>query len=82
MDMNAKEMFEAIDHVYDVSIETTHCAGYGDYELTKVELSRSGHTDVIIFDGFDNSYTTTMQKINDEMHLAITQQMRELGWIK
>jgi hypothetical protein len=78
--MKAIEMFEKLDGVFSVDVETTHCLGYGDYYNTIVILHYVDSEKFIFFDGFDETYRC--DSVNADEHKAITQQMKELGWLE
>ena len=83
--MAAKEMFEALDYEQttnsDNLIEYTDDS-YGDGDYKYVSFNRMWiEYEVGYFDGYDTKRKQPID-VSIEEHEAITQQMKELGWVK
>lgn len=78
--MKAKEMFEELDEVLNVDIEIKDVKSYGIYKYVDVKLNYSDSCKTIEFNGFNKTYSVS-GNIDTELHQAITQQMKELGWL-
>ena len=71
--MEAKEMFEKSG--YETRLEDTSTISYVNY-------NKNGNIIIIGFHVNRKLFHSTDRHINVEEHLAIHQQMKELGWIE
>lgn len=83
--MNAKEMFEALGYEQttnsDKAIEYTDDShGDGDYKYVSFNRMWKEY-EVGYFDGYDAKRKEPID-VSIEEHEAITEQMKELGWLK